>query len=138
MPWPINRRNSLPCTVRTSQTKVVQSKGWLSDGCLITLQLNMESIFKGDVERTCTRSVTTSHQNHHTLLYEHLAVAVLRQYLRETLIHSSPGKLRASYTSLPHPLPHFLANFRRVKIFIYDHLKCGKISYDDLCDLTTN
>ena len=34
MSWHINRRNSLPyCTVRTSQTKVVQSKGWLSDGC---------------------------------------------------------------------------------------------------------
>ena len=31
MPWPINRRNSLSCTVRTSQTKVVQSKGLLSD-----------------------------------------------------------------------------------------------------------
>ena len=33
MPWPINRSNSLPCTVTTSQTKVVQLKGLLSDGC---------------------------------------------------------------------------------------------------------
>ena len=36
MTWPKNRRNSLPCTVRTSETKVVQSKGWLSDGCYLT------------------------------------------------------------------------------------------------------
>ncbi len=31
MPWPINRHNALPCTVRTSQTKVGQSKGCLLD-----------------------------------------------------------------------------------------------------------
>ena len=37
MPWPINRRNSLPCIVRTSQSKVVQSKGWLSVGMLLNL-----------------------------------------------------------------------------------------------------
>ncbi len=30
------RRNYLPCIVRTSQTNVVQSKGWLSDGCYLT------------------------------------------------------------------------------------------------------
>ena len=32
MPWSINRRNSLPFIVRISQTKGMQSKGWLSDG----------------------------------------------------------------------------------------------------------
>ena len=36
MPWPINRRNSFPCTVGTSQRKVVQSKGWVSKGCYLT------------------------------------------------------------------------------------------------------
>ncbi len=30
MPWPPNRHNSLPCTVRTSKQRTVQSKGWLS------------------------------------------------------------------------------------------------------------
>ena len=34
MPWSITRHNSLPCTVMASQTKVVQSKGWLSVGRL--------------------------------------------------------------------------------------------------------
>ena len=29
------QRNSLLCTVRTSHTKVVQSKGWLSDGFIL-------------------------------------------------------------------------------------------------------
>ena len=32
MPRPQNRHNSLPCTFRIFQTKVVQSKGWLSVG----------------------------------------------------------------------------------------------------------
>ena len=36
MPRPIIRRNSLPCTVRVSQTKVMQSKGWLSVECYLT------------------------------------------------------------------------------------------------------
>ena len=36
MPWPIKTRNSLPCTVKTYQTKVMQSKGWLSYGCYLT------------------------------------------------------------------------------------------------------
>ena len=36
MPWPINKCNSLPCTVKTSQTKVMKSKGWLSYGCYLT------------------------------------------------------------------------------------------------------
>ena len=31
------RRNSLPCTVKTPQTKVAQSKSWLSDGCYLPL-----------------------------------------------------------------------------------------------------
>ena len=37
---PRNRRNSLPCTVRTSQTNFVQSKGWLSDGKMDPLHRN--------------------------------------------------------------------------------------------------
>ena len=28
-----NFKNSFQLTIRTSQTKIVQSKGWLSDGC---------------------------------------------------------------------------------------------------------
>ena len=43
-----NRRNSLPCTVRTSQTKVVPSKGWLSDGRMDALHCNHKwSMFQG-------------------------------------------------------------------------------------------
>ena len=37
MPWSINRRNSLQCTVRTFQTKVVQSNGWLTVWKLLNL-----------------------------------------------------------------------------------------------------
>ena len=40
MPWLKNRRSSLPCTVRTSQTKVVQLKGWLSLVVLVLTLLN--------------------------------------------------------------------------------------------------
>ncbi len=36
MHWSINRRNSLKGTVRTSQTKIVQLKGWLSVACYYT------------------------------------------------------------------------------------------------------
>ena len=38
MPWPINGRNSLPCRVRTFQSKVVQSIGWLFVGCYRALE----------------------------------------------------------------------------------------------------
>ena len=36
MSWPINRRNLLPCIVKTSQARDVQSKGCLSVGCYLT------------------------------------------------------------------------------------------------------
>ena len=44
VPWPINRRNSWPRTVRTFQTKVMQSNGWLSFcGCYLTISFSMSN-----------------------------------------------------------------------------------------------
>ena len=49
MPWPKTGGNSLPCTARTSKTKVVQSKVWLSIGRMDDLHRNYKtrSMFEG-------------------------------------------------------------------------------------------
>ena len=53
-------QNSLPRTVNTSKTKVEQSKERLPFTIeRITLQFKMQDMIKGDMEMTCTRSVTT-------------------------------------------------------------------------------
>ena len=51
MPWSINRRNSLQCTVRTFQTKVVQLKGLFSVGHLAALSCTSVARFGSEIHQ---------------------------------------------------------------------------------------
>ena len=63
MPWPKNRNNSLSCSAWTSLTKVVLSKGWLSDERMDALQ---------GVWRGLEPTATPSPQSHHLSIYLYL------------------------------------------------------------------